>query len=412
MLSIFKNRSFIYIWLGNAISELGGAFGTFCNSLLIYELTGSTFALGSMWLLYFVPSLLLQLFIGPSIDKWSRKWIMIFALWGRGGIFLIPLIGYLAGTLVPWHIYAVQLVVGLITPLYVPANHAILPSIIAKNQLSKANAYVDGTVRLMTFMAPIVAGIVIEYIGVTITLILVCVLLALSGTLLLFIQEERKMQDVRKTWLEQFTEGIHYFFSQKTMVWLGIFLAFVQFGVGVTMVINIPYITDVLGGNYAYYGYFMAGFPLGYVIGTLLVGKITLHSRRVLMLGSLLIGGLTYINLGITHSIVIAISTEIIAGIVMAIFNIHNLTICQQTVPNHLMGKVLSVRLLIIRGMMPLGVLVGGTLSVLWGVRPLYLFIGTVITSVSIIGILLPYFKFIDQPVEIETDTRKKATTK
>lgn len=395
-MTIFKNKSFTFIWIGNATSELGGAFGTFCNALLIYEITGSTLALGSMWLLYFIPSLILQLFIGPFIDRWSRKWIMICSLWSRGLIFLIPFGAFVTGQIEPWHIYTVQLIVGLITPLYVPANQAILPTIVEKEQLPRANAYVDGTVRLMTFMAPIIAGIVIEYIGITVTLLFVCVFLTLSGCLLLVVQEIRNIQTVRSTWVEQFTEGIRYYFKQKTIVWLGIFLAFVQFGVGVTMVINLPYITNVLHGNYAIYGYFMASFPLGYVIGSLLVGKITYQSKRVLMLGSLVVGGLTFITLGFNEWIVLALITEAIGGIAMAFFNVHNTTICQQTVPNHLMGKVFSVRLIIIRGALPLGVLAGGTLSELWGVRPLYMMIGVIICTVSILGMLLPYFKFID----------------
>ncbi len=390
---IFKNRSFLFVWLGCSISELGGAFGTFSNSILIYELTGSKLALGSMWLLYFIPSLILQLFIGPFIDKWSRKWIMIFSQWTRGFIFLIPLVALLIGGLETWHIFAVQIVIGLITPFYVPANQSITPTIVSKEQLSTANAYLDGTVRLMMFLAPVLGGFIIEYIGVKLTLTLVCMLLITSGFLLLFIKETRISENVRKSWLEQFLEGTTFFFKQPTIVWLGIFLAFVQFGVGVTMVINLPYITDELDGSYAQYGYFMAGFPFGYVIGSMLVGKIDYHSRRVLMLGSLVIGGLTFISLGLNQSITFAIITEIIAGISMAIFSVHNTTICQQTVPNHLMGKVFSVRLLIIRG-----VIVGGILSELWGVRPLYVLIGAIICTVSLVGILLPYFNFIDQP--------------
>ncbi len=91
---IFRNRSFLSIWIGNGISELGGAFGTFCNSILIYQLTGSKLALGSMWLLYFIPSLVLQLFIGPFIDRWSRKWILIFCQIARGFIFLVRCLPY------------------------------------------------------------------------------------------------------------------------------------------------------------------------------------------------------------------------------------------------------------------------------------------------------------------------------
>ncbi|WP_339226339.1 MFS transporter [Oceanobacillus sp. FSL K6-2867] len=399
-MNLFKNKSFTRIWAGNASSELAGAFGTFCNSLLVFELTGSTMALGSMWLLYFLPSLVLQLFIGPYIDRWSRKWIMIFALWSRAAIFLIPLISYMTETLAPWHIYAVQIAVGLITPLYVPANQAILPTIITKEQLPTANAYVDGVVRLMMLLAPVLAGLVIEYIGIQITLLLICLLLAASGSLLLEIQEGDRPHITRQTWLEQFTEGISYFFKQKIIVWLGIFLAVVQFGVGVTMVITIPYITGELNENYAVYGYFMAGFPLGYLIGTLIVGKIKHQSGRVLMLVPLVIGGMTYINLGITTSIYLAITTEIVAGIAMAMFNVHNLTICQQTIPNYLMGKVFSVRLLIIRGMMPLGVLMGGFSSELWGIRPLYLLIGILICFISLLGLFLPYFKFINHEAE------------
>ncbi|WP_449354982.1 MFS transporter [Virgibacillus natechei] len=399
-MSVFKNRSFTSMWIGNASSELGGAFGTFCNSLLIYEITGSTMALGSMWLLYFLPSLVLQLFSGPYIDKWSRKWVMIIALWSRGLIFLIPLIAYTIGVVAPWHIYAVQIIVGLITPLYVPANQAILPTIVSKEQLPTANAYVDGTARLMMFTAPFVAGLVIEYVGIQITYIFVCSLLLISGCLLLAVREKRINQDVRKTWAEQFVEGINYFFKQRVIVWLGVFLAFVQFGVGVTMVITLPYITGELNGSYAVYGYFMAGFPLGYVIGSLLVGKIKVHRRRMLMLGALVIGGSTFIALGVTQSIALAITTEIIGGIAMAVFNVHNTTITQQIVPNHLMGKVFSVRMLIIRGMMPLGVLAGGILSELWGIRPMYIMIGTVICTVSLLGLILPYFRFIDDSLE------------
>ncbi|MFJ8064003.1 MFS transporter [Psychrobacillus sp. NPDC096426] len=395
--TLLKSRPFLIVWIGNVISELGGAFGTFCNSILIYQLTNSTMALGSMWLLYFIPSIILQLFIGPFIDRWSRKWIMVFSQWTRGLIFLIPLVSLATGNLHAWHIYAVQIIVGLITPIYTPANQAITPTIVPKDQLAAANAYIDGTVRLMTFLAPILGGIVIEYIGVIPTILFVCGTLITSGALLLFIQENRISLSVRTSWLEQFLEGISYFFKQRLIVWLGIFLAFVQFGVGVTMVVTLPYITKELSGSYAEYGYFMASFPLGYVIGSILVGKITYNSRRVLMLGALIIGGLTFIALGFNHSIILGIMTEVIAGIAMAFFGVHNLTIFQQTVPNELMGKVASVRLFIIRGAMPLGVLVGGILSEQWGIRPLYFLIGSIICTVSLLGILLPYFRFMDE---------------
>lgn len=393
---LYKNRSFLSVWVGNGVSELGGAFGTFCNSILIYQLTGSTLALSSMWLLYFGPSLILQLFIGPFIDRWSRKWTMIIAQWSRALIFLVPLVALGSNTLDPWHIYVVQIVVGLITPLYVPANQAILPTLVAKDHLKQGNAWVDGTVRLMTFLAPISGGIVVEYVGVLPTLILVSSLLFSSGLTLLPIQEERRKRSIRTTWASEFKEGLSTFLTHKIILWLGIFLAFVQFGVGVTMVTTLPYITKELGGSYTSYGYFMAGFPIGYIIGTLMISYLPKMRRRTEMLGALFVGGCTFLALYVNKSISIGVSTEVIGGIAMAIFSVQNITIVQQVVPNHVMGKVTSVRLFIMRVAMPLGVLVGGWLSEMWGVRPMYLLIGSVICIVSLCGMLIPYFTFMD----------------
>ncbi|MFA2811437.1 MFS transporter [Bacillus mycoides] len=400
MKSVLKNRSFFYMWIGSAISELGGAFGTLCNSILVYELTGSKTALSSMWLLYFIPSLILQLISGPYIDKWSRKWIMIFSQWMRASVFLLPLVMLVTNSVEVWHIYVVQIIVGLITPLYTPASQAITPSIVSKEQLQDANAYIDGMNRLMMFLAPVLGGIVIHFIGMKLTLFFVCVCLFISGGLLLFITEKRIKQELRKTWLEEFLHGFTYFFTKPVIVWLGIFLTFVQFGVGVTMVTNLPYIKDELSAGYAEYGYFMAGFPLGYVVGSILVGKVKYRSRRLLMLGGLFVGGLTYISLGLNNSIIIAIVIEVIAGICIAFFNVHNTTICQQTVPSNMIGKVFSVRLFFIRSAMPLGVLLGGILSEMLGVRVLYFIIGSIICVTSLIGILLPYFKFLDEAIE------------
>ncbi|MED0960896.1 MFS transporter [Bacillus paramycoides] len=400
MENVLKNRSFFFMWIGSAISELGGAFGTLCNSILVYDLTGSKTALSSMWLLYFIPSLILQLISGPFIDKWSRKWIMIFSQWTRASVFLLPLVMLVTNSVEVWHVYVVQIIVGLITPLYTPASQAITPSIVSKEQLQGANAYIDGMTRLMMFLAPVLGGIVIKFIGIKLTIFFVCVCLFISGGLLLFIKEKRIKQELRKTWLEQFLHGFTYFFTKPVIVWLGVFLAFVQFGVGVTMVTNLPYIKDELSAGYAEYGYFMAGFPLGYVVGSMLVGKVKYRSRRLLMLGGLFVGGLTYISLGLNNSIIIAIVIEVIAGICISFFNVHNTTICQQTVPNNMIGKVFSVRLFLIRSAMPIGVFLGGILSEMWGVRILYFLIGSIICVTSLIGILLPYFKFLDESIE------------
>lgn len=182
--------------------------------------------------------------------------------------------------------------------------------------------------------------------------------------------------------MQQFLEGITYFLKQPILVWLGVFLAFVQFGVGVTMVVNLPYVTEELHGSYAEYGYVMASFPLGYVLGSMLVGRIQMQTgnRRMVMIGSLLIGGLTFMALGINPHLEWAILTETIAGMAMPFFHVYRTSLYQQTVPNEVMGSVFSVRYFIIRSAMPLGVLA---------------------------GMVSPFFRFLDEPLDKQHDVNE-----
>lgn len=113
---VFTHRSFLCLWLGETISELGGAIGALCNSLLLYELTGSRSAMGTLWLTYFIPSLILQLFIGPFIDRISRKYIMMCSQVLRGMVFFLPVFLMFSGQIEVWSLFVIQVVLGILQP--------------------------------------------------------------------------------------------------------------------------------------------------------------------------------------------------------------------------------------------------------------------------------------------------------
>jgi MFS family permease len=69
MKELINKRPFLLIWSGLAVSALGGTFSVFVISWLVYHLTGSKIAMGSIWAAYFVPSLLTQLLSGPYLDR-------------------------------------------------------------------------------------------------------------------------------------------------------------------------------------------------------------------------------------------------------------------------------------------------------------------------------------------------------
>ncbi|MFS0673441.1 MFS transporter [Ornithinibacillus sp. 179-J 7C1 HS] len=383
---MLKFTSFRSIWLGNATSELGGALFTACISILVYELTGSTTALGSVWLIYYIPSFFMQLFIGPYIDRFSRKWMMIHCQLVRMvlAVLLLLLLSFNSFTIS--FIFIIQVIVGLIMPIFSPANQAILPTVMEKEKLAKANASLDSTRQVMVIMGPIIAGFFVDYLAVEWVLLIIAVAFALSALLLVFVKENYQKSSVRRPWIKEFREGLASYFEHKLIVWLGVFFGFVQFGVGVTIVTTIPYITSILEQPYSAYGIFMAGFPIGYTIGAI-INRQFLNVKGIgILFTALFIGGCTYLALGFTPWYTLAVLTEVIAGMVIAIFNIYNITLIQQAIPNHLMGKVTSVRLLIMRTMLPLGILFATLISPYVSIRTLYFVIGSVICVTAISG--------------------------
>lgn len=404
---VFTNRSFLYLWLGETVSELGGAIGALCNSLLLYELTGSKSAMGTLWLTYFIPSLILQLFIGPFIDRISRKYIMMWSQVLRGTVFFLPVILMFSGQIEIWSLFVIQVVLGILQPLYIPAASSLLPTIVEHDKLSQANAWLDGTVRTMSFLAPTLGGLLIAYIGTSSSYIMVGTLFLISACSLAYLHES-SVTNVRKkvTWLKQIISGYQYFFKQRPLIWLGFFTSLVQFSVGVTMVINVPFIIEELNETSFSYGIFMGSFPFGYVIGSFLVGKWgDTWPRRYMMLFGLLMGGLSFFLLGFVTSFPLAVLWEILGGICFPFFNIHQTSLLQKIVPSHLMGQIFSVRLFLIRATMPLGILFAGQIVEISGIRFLYIMIGSFIMIPALFGMLFPFFSFLDEEKENVTNT-------
>lgn len=397
--ALLRNIPFLTVWMGEAVSTLGGSFSALASSWLVYRLSGSVTAMGNMLLIYFLPSLLMQLVIGPYLDRWNRRKVMVISQWTRGIVSLAPLLLLVSDQQASWPLYLVSLVNGLIQPLYVPASMAFIPTLAAKDQLTSANAFLDGTSRLMMVIGPPVGGLVVAAIGGELTLLLVSIAYGVSGFLLLACKtaSDSALPAAKEPWVSQFMAGLHVFRQEPILLWLGIFLAFVQFALGVTSVLNLPFVVNELQGTSYQYGLFIAGYPLGYFLGSLLAGRQKeLRHRRLVMLGSLLLGGSTFIALAFTHNIWLAVAIEVVAGVTGPFFHVHNSSLFQQIVPNQLLGRVISVRLLIIRTAMPLGILLGSGLGDSWGIRPLLALIGGVVCLVSLLGLSLPYFRLLE----------------
>ena len=172
------------MWLAQAASGLGHTFAAFIISWLVYELTGSKVAMGSIWLCYMLPSLIVQLWAGPFLDRWQRRKVMIFAEWQRALVYLLPSILYTQGRLEVWHLYLVAVLAGTAEPLFRSSSMAYIPEILPPNQLIRGNSVLEGTAQVFMLSGPALGGLMVANLGAISVLLGLVAVLGLAGLLL------------------------------------------------------------------------------------------------------------------------------------------------------------------------------------------------------------------------------------
>lgn len=388
------SKAFKALWIGEIVSEFGGAAGGIINGLLLYELTGSREWMGVLWLVYFIPSLILQGISAHFLNHVVKEKMLQNIQLIRAGAYILPLVGYLIGTDVGTilGLVVLQCLLGLMQPIYASLSFSLLPEICKEKELVEANALLDGTIRLMSFIAP----------GATSLLLLVSPIHFIYGFssvmfLVSFLALSRIPQSSKKkvaTWTKKFwwaemKEGYRTFFKYPNLFRLTILSSTVQFAVGATMVLSIPFIRGDLNGHSWEYAVFSGSFPVGYAVGMVLLTKLP-KTYQTMYLG-LIGGGLSFVLLFFVNSVPIAWVCELFGGMVFPLFNAQSAAIFQREAPRDRLTQLSAVRLLFIRVTMPLGILFASSTFLNLSTRQIYAIVGMLIVLPGLFHLLASF---------------------
>lgn len=142
-LGLLKERNFLFLWMGQAISNTGDWIIIVALVALIYRITGSALAVGVLMGFKILPAVLLGPLVGVFVDRFNRKRTMIFCDVGRGIlIFLLPL------TRSIFQIYLIAFLLETMALFFTPAKDALLPNLVEREHLLAANSLSYTTTQL------------------------------------------------------------------------------------------------------------------------------------------------------------------------------------------------------------------------------------------------------------------------
>ena len=163
------NPLFRRYWTANAISMLGEWFNTVAMFVLIDSLTDSALGIGFLFVLRMFSLAFPQVFTGMLADRFSRKWLMIWANLLSAVAVLILLT--VDGPEDVWLVYVIASVLMMLHAVYIPAENAALPSMVKDNELLTANALNSGTWSASLAIGAAIGGFVVAAHGVEVAFI-------------------------------------------------------------------------------------------------------------------------------------------------------------------------------------------------------------------------------------------------
>jgi MFS family permease len=370
-----RQRNFRLYWFGQMISLIGTWMQTIGQAWLVLELTHSAWQLGLVGALQFLPVLLFSLFGGVFADRWPKRRVLLLTQSAAmiQALLLWALVA--TGTVQLWQIYVLAMLLGLTNSLDQPTRSAFVVEMVGREDLPNAVALNSSLVNLARIVGPGLGGIIIATSGVTVLFLFnaLSFLAVIVGLALINIHElhaqalqHRSVGERQNTW-QSLREGLGSVWKAPAVLLVLLVVGLVLlFGENFNVVLPL-FATDVLHVGARGFGFLSAALGVGSLISALWLAWSNQRPtiRRVLI--STLVYGLLEAVFAVSHIYLLSLVLIASLGVAETVFGALAITTFQTVAPDHLRGRVMSVFIFFFTGSLPLGNLLAGWLSGLYG---------------------------------------------
>lgn len=389
-----KNGRFWIFWGGQTLSKIGDHLHHIAIMWFVLDRTGSGPAIGGILLASSVPLVLLAPGAGEITDRFNRKWILVFADLVRA--LAACGIGVLAfqETINLFLLLILSALMACGTAFFQPSIHSLIPLIVRKEELLRANSINEGSTQASGILGPVLAGLLLSLFSPAM-IFFVNALSFIAGA----VSAIPIKTDVRASANERprFLDGFSYLMKQSFLKEIVITFCILNFAVSF-MEVYIPFLsTEGLGGGPKELGLiFTAIFTGAFVASMGLIIKKEIRRYGSVIAGGICTVGLSFTSVFFLRNLLPTLLCCLFVGIGWSIFNTNARVLIQKTVEDGKRGRVFAIMGAVSGIMMPAAYGLGGVATQVIAVYPAFLMGGTL---VFLSGIYLFFSKGIKQQV-------------
>jgi MFS family permease len=367
-LSPLRERNFRWYFYSRFVNTLGNMMAGVALAFAVLDITDSATALGQVLAAHTIPMVLFLLWGGVIADRLPRVLIIQVSNVVSGVTQAAIAVLVIAGAADLPTVIALSVVHGLMSAMSFPAMTGVLPQLVPREELQKANALLSLVRGGLTVIGPSVSALLVVTVGAGWALFIDALMWLLAGGLLLGMRvpPRSRPSEPRAGTLAELREGWDYF-RRTTWLWLVVlaFCALNAIHAGAISTLGPVIARETIGEQG--WGFVLSAESAGLLLMTLVMLRVRLERPLLLGILAISLAGVPMILLGVYPHVGLAAAAMLLAGAGVEVFNLGWSLAMQENVDESMLSRASSYDALGSFVAMPLGQLAAGPLGAAFG---------------------------------------------
>jgi MFS family permease len=373
------------------VATLGSGIGTWMATIAltadVKDRTNSAWWVSALFIVTFLPSVIVGLAAGPLIDRLSRKRLVILSDVVRLGVFAaLPFVN------TPLAIVALAAVAGIANSFFRPAVLAGVPNLVPETDLAHATSLLQATDWAAATLGPVLGGALTALSGPDVVYWINAGTFAFSALLLLRVPSRllQSEQAITRGHWRDLVDGLTAFRRGSAMFAALFSFGFAMLAIGLINVTEIFLAERALHRGAFGYGLLWAATGLGLVVGSLTSGWIV-ERRDVIAIYPLafLPWAAGILGAALAPGIWVATFAMVVSGFGNGLAFPLTVLIVQRYTPDRLRGRAFTVIISAHNALLGLAMVAAGALVGAAGARWTYGLAASLIACGSLTALVL-----------------------
>lgn len=411
-LPLWRQPDFRRLWAAQAVSDFGARITREGLPMMaVMSLAASPSQLGLLAAIASGAALLVGLSAGGFVDRSRRRGILIGADLVRAAVLVTVPAAALLHLLTIWQVYAAAALVAAASVLFAIADHAYLPGLVARQDLTDANAKISATESLAEVGGPALAGLLFQWLTAPIAVALNALTYLISAAFLARIRAPEpplEAEPKRRRWTDGIRTGAATAWAEPTVRPLLLMSAANGVFGGFFSALYIVFALKDLHLTPALLGLAIACGGAGALAGSVLaqpMARVLGLGPAILAAGALGVAGAWLIPLAPPNPVggmTLLVASQLLGDCFGVVLIILAVSLRQSLIPQKLLGRVGATFQAVGGGTAVAGALVGGALGQVLGVREALFVAVAGMAFAPLIGLFSPLRRVREIPAAAE----------